>query len=218
MGSIATTTEGLEKELKELEKLFWVSTDKLKSITKRFQEELEEGLEANGKNISMNVTWVQGWPTGHERGSYLTVDLGGTNIRVCWITLTERHGDINIAQHEYKLPEELKTGDADALWSYVAESVQTFIHDQGLGTEENTPLPLGFTFSYPAIQDRLDHAVLQTWTKGFDIKGVEGEDVAHQFRQAMEKRKIPVKLVAVVNDTIGAMIASSYNGKLFRLF
>ena len=211
MGSISPASNDLQKELTELEDLFWVSREKLKAIVKRFQQELEEGLEANGKNISMNVTWVQGWPTGHEKGSYLTVDLGGSNIRVCWITLSERHGDINVAQHQYKLPNEIKSSDADTLWNFMAGSVKTFIKDQNLEADDKSPLPLGFTFSYPAIQERLDHGVLQTWTKGLDIKGVEGENVVDQFRQALEKHKVPVKLIAVVNDTIGAMIASSYN-------
>ena len=72
-------------------------------------------------------------------------------------------------------------------------------------------MPLGFTFSYPATQDRIDHAVLQTWTKGFDIKGVEGQDAAKQLREKLQERKLPVDLICVINDTVGAMIASAYN-------
>ena len=47
---------------------------------------------------------------------------------------------------------------------------------------------MGFTFSYPAMQDRIDHGALTTWTKGFDIQGVEGQDVVAQLGEAMEKR------------------------------
>ena len=49
-------------------------------------------------------------------------------------------------------------------------------------------LPLGFTFSYPAIQERIDHGVLKTWTKGFDIGGMEGEDVAAQLKNAIAEK------------------------------
>lgn len=49
-------------------------------------------------------------------------------------------------------------------------------------------LALGFTFSYPLSQDYIDHGRLKTWTKGFDIKGMEGEDIAAQFRSSLEKR------------------------------
>lgn len=75
---------------------------------------------------------------------------------------------------------------------------------------EDEVVPLGFTFSYPTLQDSIDHGVLQTWTKGFDIKGVEGHDIAEQLRDALEKRKLPINLVALANDTTGALIASTY--------
>lgn len=136
----------------------------------------------------MNITWVLGWPTGHETGSFLTVDLGGTNLRVCWIVLTGRKGETKLEQHEYRLPDDLKSGQADQFWSFVAESLEKFIEEFQLKGTKEDPLKLGFTFSYPARQDFIDHGVLQTWTKGFDIKGVEGEDAAGQLREAMSKR------------------------------
>lgn len=49
-------------------------------------------------------------------------------------------------------------------------------------------LPLGFTFSYPVEQDSVDRGSLVTWTKGFDIKGVEGQDVVIQLGEAINKR------------------------------
>lgn len=159
----------------------------------------------------MNITWVLGQPHGDEKGSFLTVDLGGTNLRVCWITLPGGRGQPSIVQEKYQLSKEVKTGTAEELWSEVADRMETFIRDQRLDEKATLPLPLGFTFSYPAMQDFIDHGVLQTWTKGWDVKGVEGEDVTVQLRKAMDKRKLPVKLVALINDTTGAMIASAYH-------
>ena len=85
------------------------------------------------------------------------------------------------------MPEELKTGDADELWEYIADCLQQFIeahHDD----QQLDKLPLGFTFSYPATQDYIDHGILQRWTKGFDIDGVEGENVVPMFEVAVAKR------------------------------
>ena len=137
---------------------------------------------------SNNVTWVLGWPDGDEKGKFLAVDLGGTNIRVCWIELKGRGNEISVTQDEFKLAEELKSGEAEQLWSFVAESIETFIQKHELGGSPEEPLQLGFTFSYPCHQEYIDHGKLVTWTKGFEIKGVEGEDAAAQLREAMEKK------------------------------
>lgn len=135
----------------------------------------------------MVPTWCMSFPTGYETGTFLALDMGGTNLRVCEITLTDEKSEFDIYQSKYKMPEELKTGDADELWGYIADCLQQFIethHDPKL-REGN--LPLGFTFSYPATQDFIDHGILQRWTKGFDVPGVEGENVVPMFEEAIAK-------------------------------
>lgn len=203
----------LATEMDRLDKLFWVGREKLKEITSRFVEELEEGLQKDGANIPMNLTWVQALPTGHERGTFLTLDLGGTNLRVCKITLLPEQGEHEVEQESYRLPDEMKSGTAEELWKYVADSLQQFVsqtHFDSIKSRDEEKILMGFTFSYPATQGSIGHGVLQTWTKGFDIDGVEGHDVVAQLREAMERRNLPVKLVALPNDTTGALIASQY--------
>lgn len=172
----------------------------------------------------MNITWVHSLPSGNERGTFLTLDLGGTNLRVCKVTL---HGQeppnptnspspgqkFSLEQEQYKLPDHIKSSTAEELWTHIADKLSTFLSSKGLDKEytKEKPMPLGFTFSYPATQDAINHAVLQTWTKGFDIKGVEGHDVAAQLREKMAARNLPLELICVINDTVGAMIASAYN-------
>ncbi|KAI1382021.1 hypothetical protein F4677DRAFT_400577 [Hypoxylon crocopeplum] len=206
--------EGLSPDLREeliaIENQFNVAGEKLRQISERFKEELREGLEKEGSNISMNVTWVLGLPTGHEIGEYVTIDIGGTNIRVCWIRLRGQREDINIKQSVCRLPPTLKTADAGELWSFIVNTLEEFIEAHQIMTNRNDRLPLGFCFSYPASQDYIDHGKLKTWTKGFDIDGVEGEDAAGQLRNAIAGRNLPLELVALVNDTTGAMIASAY--------
>ena len=135
----------------------------------------------------MNVTWCMAYPDGHEQGTFLALDMGGTNLRVCEIELTEEKGEFEIIQSKYKMPEDLKTGTADELWGYIADCLQQFIeyHHEG---EKLAQIPLGFTFSYPATQEYIDHGVLQRWTKGFDIQGVEGQDVVPPFEAALAER------------------------------
>ncbi|GBF59558.1 hexokinase [Trichophyton mentagrophytes] len=208
-GSMVDMPKALLDEIKELEETFTVDTARLKKIVDHFVNELTKGLSVEGGNIPMNVTWVLGFPTGNEQGTFLALDMGGTNLRVCEIVLSEEKGEFDITQSKYRIPEELKTGTSEELWEYIADCVQQFIeyHHDG---EELPDLPLGFTFSYPATQDYIDHGVLQRWTKGFDIDGIEGEDVVPMLESALEKKGLSIKVAALINDTTGTLIASSY--------
>ncbi|KAI9843820.1 MAG: hexokinase A [Sclerophora amabilis] len=208
-GSMADMPKDLREQIMRLEEIFTVDQQKLKKITDHFVSELEKGLSVEGGNIPMNPTWVMSFPTGYETGTYLALDMGGTNLRVCEVELPEEKGEFDIIQSKYRMPEELKTGTSDELWEYIADCIQQFIeyHHEG---EKLSKLHLGFTFSYPATQDYIDHGVLQRWTKGFDIDGVEGKDVVPMFEAALARRGVPIKTTALINDTTGTLIASAY--------
>ena len=167
----------------------------------------------------MNPTWVMDFPDGYETGTFLALDMGGTNLRVCEIILPEEKGEFDIIQSKYRMPEELKTGTSEELWEYIADCIQQFIeyHHEVENLEKLDKIPLGFTFSFPATQNYIDNGILQRWTKGFDISGVEGKDVAPLFEAALAKRKLPVRLSALINDTTGTLIASAYTDDTTRI-
>jgi hexokinase len=162
----------------------------------------------------MIPTFVFGWPTGEEIGDFLAVDLGGTNLRVCFVTL-QGQGKFEIAQSKYRLTEEQKHDDGQKLFDFCAECLKKFIEsnvsEDGQGIiKAGQILPLGFTFSYPCSQERIDHGELIRWTKGFGASNTEGHDVAEMFRKSLQKHNVPVELTAIINDTTGTLIASHY--------
>jgi hexokinase len=126
-------------------------------------------------------------PTGHETGEYLALDMGGTNLRVCQVTLTEQKSEVDVVQLKCRIGEDLKTGVADELWEYIADCLQQFIETHHDGLVANT-IPLAFTFSYPVTQHYIDEGILQRWTKGFHIDGVEGQNVVPMFEAALSQR------------------------------
>ena len=82
-----------------------------------------------------------------------STDAGGTNLRVCLVTL-QGEGKFEITQSKYRLAEEQKQEDGQKLFDFCAESLKTFI-DSSLLTESGQlkngqlkngqKLPLGFT-------------------------------------------------------------------------
>lgn len=155
----------------------------------------------------MNPTWVIGYPTGDETGTYLALDMGGTNLRVCEVELPEEKGQYDIYQSKYRLPEEIKSGTGDQLFDYIAECVKQFLiaNHECQDIRDLKELHLGFTFSYPCEQNAIDHGILQRWTKGFDIEGVEGHDVVPMFEAALERK-------AGIHSTVSSLFYTDYGG------
>ncbi|WFD36880.1 hexokinase [Malassezia cuniculi] len=199
----------LEGYAAKYEKILSVSSEDLRDITENFVKVLQEGLEKPDQTVPMIPTFVFGWPTGTEKGSYLALDLGGTNLRVCHVELT---GDrkFEITQAKFRLTDEQKQEDGTKLFDFCAQCCKDFIGQRCNLSTANLPLSLGFTFSYPTSQDRIDHGKLIRWTKGFGNAGVEGNDCAQLLRDALERLNVPVKVVSIINDTTGTLMASNY--------
>lgn len=74
--------------------------------------------------------------------------LGGTNLRVCLVTLNGG-GKFEITQSKYRLAEEQKHEDGQKLFDFCADCVKIFINSNIGDSEElvksGVRLPLGFT-------------------------------------------------------------------------
>lgn len=87
----------------------------------------------------------------HLRNRSLTIHLlGGTNLRVCLVTL-QGDGKFELTQTKYRLTEEQKQDDGQKLFDFCAECLKTFV-DSNTGNgpgmlKEGQVLPLGFTVS-----------------------------------------------------------------------
>ncbi|KAJ6003467.1 Hexokinase [Penicillium sp. IBT 35674x] len=196
--------------LKQYEHWFIIEPEQLKRITDHFVRELEQGLSKKGGNIPMNPTWVMGFPSGYETGRILTLDMGGTNLRVCRVYLSSRKRHFEQIQRTFKLPEEIKTGTGEQLWDFIANRLELFLKEHTIASESDGTMPLSFTFSFPVKQKSIRSGILQRWTKNFNVSGVEGYDVVPQLEAAFLRQKLPVRIVALLNDTTGTLIASHY--------
>lgn len=135
----------------------------------------------------MNATWITAFPNGREEGRVLTLDMGGTNLRVCDVYLSAGKREFEQTHRKYKLPEEIKTGSGEQLWDWIAGCLKSFIEDQRIEPSEGKKFSLAFTFSFPVYQSEIRGGVLQHWTKNFNVTGVEGHDVVPQLEAALEK-------------------------------
>ncbi|OCL06627.1 actin-like ATPase domain-containing protein [Glonium stellatum] len=133
-------------------------------------------------------------PTGKERGKFLTIDVGGTNLRVGFIELlgenedgspvTAPHSDnakfpkiSRSHERAWPIEEHLKMDQAEDLFAWIGDCIAEVITDaldeaSKAGSAEapfGEELPLGITFSFPMTQSSMSEATLMPMGKGFAI-------------------------------------------------
>ncbi|XP_036291713.1 hexokinase-2 isoform X3 [Pipistrellus kuhlii] len=190
-----------------------LSDETLLEISKRFRKEMEKGLGATTHptaSVKMLPTFVRSTPDGTEHGEFLALDLGGTNFRVLRVRVTDNGlQKVEMENQIYAIPEDIMRGSGTQLFDHIAECLANFMDKLQI---KDKKLPLGFTFSFPCRQTKLDESFLVSWTKGFKSSGVEGKDVVTLIRKAIQRRgDFDIDIVAVVNDTVGTMMTCGYD-------
>ncbi len=194
--------------LKRLEDLFSFSLRDAQQFIALFHDEMQRGLAGKPGSLKMIPSYV-GRPSGHERGDFLALDLGGTNLRVLAVRL-DGEGKARItAFRRWVIPEKIMQGTGEALFDFMAEGVALFL-DQ-MPPDSPQLRELAFTFSFPVAQSAVDAGVLLNWTKGFTAKGVSGKEVVALLSAALAHKNMPdLRVVALTNDTVGTLMAQSY--------
>jgi hexokinase len=141
---------------------------------------------------------------------------------VCSVLL---HGDttFSLTQSKILIPRELMaSGTSKDLFLFLARQIESFLrihHNEHFeahqlrrqqGGNEEDLFDLGFTFSFPVRQCGINRGTLIRWTKGFNIPDAVGHDVCALLQSAIDELSLPVRVAALVNDTVGTLMARSY--------
>jgi hexokinase len=143
---------------------------------------------------------------------FLSVDFGGTNVRISLISL-QGNGRITIIRKKaaplrdpggrYDYTSDVATGRE--LFYFLAEQIADFV-------KPGETFYLGHTFSFPTEMHSLNKAVLIGWTKEFKTRMAEGRDVNLLMKEALIEHGLDsVKPVAVTNDTVATLLAAAYS-------
>ncbi|XP_062979420.1 hexokinase-3 isoform X2 [Elgaria multicarinata webbii] len=191
---------------------FRLSMVDLERLRNLMRQEMEKGLskETNCKaSVRMLPTYVCNLPDGTEKGDFLALDLGGTNFRVLVVQVqSKQEGGVHMISESYIIPPEIAQSTAEKLFDHIVSCIVDF---QTKNNMLGSMLPLGFTFSFPCNQRGLDKGILLRWTKGFTASGAVGQDVVNLLREAVQRQQhVDVDVVALVNDTVGTMMACAY--------
>ena len=201
-----------EQQFKDILAEFTIDGERLHEIAATFRQDLQLGLrDVSLSSMRMLKSYV-GLPSGNEKGEYLALDFGGTNVRVFRIRLDgggkyeilKRVGRPLIVRGEYDYI--CKDATAEQMFDFIAELV-----DEVIDGNHDRKFYLGHTFSFPSTQTNLNNARLIIWTKEFATQGVEGEVANDLLVEALKRRgAVNVEPVAVLNDTVAVLLSAAY--------
>uniref|UniRef100_A0A803SV86 hexokinase n=1 Tax=Anolis carolinensis TaxID=28377 RepID=A0A803SV86_ANOCA len=209
-------TELKDDQVKKIDKYLYsmrLSDETLLDIMGRFRREMKNGLSRDFNptaTVKMLPTFVRSIPDGSEKGDFIALDLGGSFFRILRVKVShEKKQTVQMETEIYNTPEDIMHGSGTRLFDHVAECLGDFMEKQEI---KDKKLPVGFTFSFPCRQSKLDEGILITWTKRFKASGVEGADVVKLLNKAIKKRgDYDADIMAVVNDTVGTMMTCGFD-------
>jgi len=188
-------------------KPYEVKTNKILEIAGNFKKSLSLGL--NGQGPLMMLPSYIGKPCGNERGTYIALDIGGTNIRAARITLDHKQifyeAEVTTSFKNPELLIDYSTNrtTAEELYDYIAEIISTII-------KKEEKYFLGFTFSFPVKQENILNATLIRWVKEIDVTGAVGEDPSKLLLDALLRKKLNIRPAAMINDTVGTFLHAAW--------
>uniref|UniRef100_A0A8C3KIM0 Hexokinase-2 n=1 Tax=Calidris pygmaea TaxID=425635 RepID=A0A8C3KIM0_9CHAR len=205
-----------EDQIKKVDRYLYhmrLSDDVLLDVMARFQAEMVKGLGKDTNptaTVKMLPTFVRSLPDGSEKGDFLAVDLGGSQFRAHQVKVSDDGKQSSQLESKfYPTPKDVIQGNRAELFDYVADCLLDFMETKNL---KHKKLPLGFTFSFPCKQTKLEEGVLLAWTKHFKVRGAQDTDVVSSLRKALQKHKdIDLDVLALVNDTVGTMMTCGYD-------
>jgi hexokinase len=180
----------------------------LEPIARDLTRQMARGLVGEPSSLKMLRTFTR-QPSGRERGRVVVVDWGGTKARAGLVELGAGGATRILAEEALTFSESDKRGAPEPVFDLIAGAVGRVVGAQGVAVA-----PLAFIYSYPARLERIDRAVALVSTKGWRLKGLEGQDVAVLLDAALCRAGLErIRLAAVANDTVATLMLQSYRAR-----
>jgi len=166
MASHSSSTNGDDAAAKAIEALTgFINTSTLLDLAQRFSATYSDLARTSTEHFL--VTPVTALPTGKEKGRFLSIDVGGTNLRVGFIELlssgehAEAEGENVFAKikrshdRDWPIGDHLKMDQAEDLFAWIADCIAEVVRaaieeaTEGSGSPLGDEIMLGITFSFP---------------------------------------------------------------------
>ena len=186
-----------------------LQVDSLLSISKHLQKEFKQHLVSSPQCMLPSFNYTL--PTGEERGTYLALEVGGSNLRMALIELCGRDQDEKPIRIRHTLSFPIDTSirllQRLAFFDWMANRIGDLITSEGAKMyldNGSQPLPMGVAWSFPVesvFHSKKGHRMLifdsQTSIKSGNVLGmgkgfqcseaVKGHDLGRIINEACQR-------------------------------
>lgn len=122
----------------------------------------------------------------------------GTDIYVCQVKLKGEGGKLAINQFQYKIPQDLMSGDDfTVLVDYLVECISDFL--DRVGTQDNFLYPMGCSICFAIKQTALNNGRIMSLGYGFSYPNGIGVDIVQLLHERIQLKALPIQVVAITN-------------------
>jgi hexokinase len=146
--------KGIDEFLKEAEKMLVSAVDEpgMMRLCGQLKVQFRDGLWSNP--ACMLPSYNYQLPTGDERGHYLAVDVGGSNLRVALVELSSRGArgseSTIVRMDSCKIDATVKALRGSAFFDWMADRIlETISQAQSHQLNSEKALPMGLAWSFP---------------------------------------------------------------------
>ncbi|KAF2672963.1 actin-like ATPase domain-containing protein [Microthyrium microscopicum] len=210
----------------------------LQNVTEAFESQLEtkqllelsEGLQAQfreklaSSNMCMLPSYNHTLPTGMESGSYLALDVGGTNFRVALVNLSgssmaEEGSKMRIVKMTtFKIDSRVRALKGHDFFDWMAEGIETVVNQPEVREAHGDGIyAMGVAWSFPLEETSIRTGRLLAMGKGFSAThGVAGTDLTELIMRACSRKSLPVRMDAIINDGSATLLSCAYTNPTTR--
>ncbi|EPE05113.1 hexokinase-1 [Ophiostoma piceae UAMH 11346] len=153
-------------------------------------------------------------PTGSECGRFLSLDVGGSTLRVALIELSGPASAESmkiLSMQSFKITPALKQLEGMAFFDWMAARIVEVVDQVEGRPADSAALPMGLAWSFPIEQTSLRGGILQSMGKGFRAAdSLLGQDLGDIIQRACAGHGLQTELAAIVNDSAACLLSQAY--------
>ena len=174
----------------------------INKMLNNFRSEMVKGMKAIPSSLAMLDSYLD-IPNNCSEETVAIIDAGGTNLRIGLGSLNE-NGKVELSNFIKKeMPGKVSQVSSDQFYQILTDYLYPFRNDFK---------KIGFCFSYPTkILPNHDGELLY-WTKEINIPDLVNCPVGKGLLNALNKRGIKNKQVAILNDTVATLLSGYTQG------